>query len=235
MQPILILTKNLLVEQRLQEQLQQLNYEVLSSVRVFRLLKKSKQKMPNFQVIIFSETITNKEIELVLPRIVQEKVIIIRKFSVAPSVEDQERLSDLGVSEWITEDISLDALRERLAEKIDQQQRAEQEEFLSPDHTSELTKTLMGHFLDGLTKREKMAFLYLQQADGETVSREDLCYHMWQEELSHSRMSQMSVIVKNIKTKLQKAGFNERILRTIWGNGYCLTPEYSVEFSKRVE
>lgn len=43
MLPILILTKNLVVERHLQENLQYLNYEVFCSVKIFNRLKKLKQ------------------------------------------------------------------------------------------------------------------------------------------------------------------------------------------------
>lgn len=235
MQPILILTKNLLVEQRLQEQLQQLNYEVLCSVQVLKRLRKDNQALKHFQVIIFSETVTNQEITNVLTCALNENKIFFRKFSVAPSTEEQEQLRALGLTEWLAENTSVDHLRERLAETMDHLQKAEQEKVISLNQSSAVTQKLLEHFLNTLTKKEKKAFQCLQEANGEIVSREYLCQHMWGEALCHSRMSQMSVLVKNIKYKLKEAGFNDQILRTIWGSGYCLTPEFSLEIVEKVE
>lgn len=229
MRLILLLTKNILVEQRLQNQLQQLNYEVLCSVQVFQQLRKEGYVMVDHQVVIFSETITNKEIAEILPKLVSGNVVIFRKFSVAPSLEEQEQLRTLGITEWIAEDIPLDQLRERLAEQMEQVQLTEEEQLRSLDQHSAMTEKLLEHFLKSLTKKEKKVFLYLQEANGDIISREELCDHLWKESLSHSRMSQMSVLVKKIKHKLAEAGFSEDLLRTIWGSGYCLTPEFSME------
>lgn len=229
MRLILLLTKNILVEQRLQNQLQQLNYEVLCSVQVFQQLRKEGYVMVDHQVVIFSETITNKEIAEILPKLVSGNVVIFRKFSVAPSLEEQEQMRALGITEWIAEDIPLDQLRERLAEQMEQVQLTEEEQLRSLDQHSAMTEKLLEHFLKSLTKKEKKVFLYLQEANGDIISREELCDHLWKESLSHSRMSQMSVLVKKIKQKLAEAGFCEDLLRTIWGSGYCLTPEFSME------
>lgn len=226
MQPILILTKNLLVEKQIQEQLQQLNYEVWCSFQLLKQVKKDPQVIDNFQVIIFSETVTNKEIMDILSQLTSEEVIFFRKFSVAPSLEEQEQLREIGVTEWLTEDISVDLLRERLAEKMNHLQLEEEQKVRSLRENTALTNQLFENFLNTLTKKEKQSFLCLQEAHGEIVSREALCQHLWHEPLSHSRMSQLSVLVKNIKQKLKDAGFSDDLLRTIWGKGYCLMPDF---------
>ncbi|MEO1771101.1 MULTISPECIES: winged helix-turn-helix domain-containing protein [Enterococcus] len=229
MRLILLLTKNILVEQQLQEQLQQLNYEVLCSVQAFHQLRKEGYVMVDHQVIIFSETITNREIAELLPKMVSGNLVIFRKFSVAPSLEEQEQLRKLGLKEWISGDIPCDQLRERLAEKMELLQQTEEQERASHQQHFVMTEKLLEHFLKTLTKKEKKVFLYLQEANGEIVSREELCDYLWKEELNHSRMSQLSVLVKKIKQKLKESGFSEDLLRTIWGSGYCLTPEFSLE------
>lgn len=229
MRLILLLTKNILVEQRLQEQLQQLDYEVLCSVQAFHQLRNKGHVRIDHQVVIFSETITNREIAEILPKMVLGKLVILRKFSVAPSLEEQEQLRKLGITEWISDDIPSDQLRERLAEKMELLQQTAEEEQVSITQYSVMAEKLMEQFLKTLTKKEKKVFLYLQEANGEIVSREELCDYLWGEELNHSRMSQLSVLVKRIKQKLKETGFSEDLLRTIWGSGYCLTPEFSLE------
>ncbi|MEO1770544.1 winged helix-turn-helix domain-containing protein [Candidatus Enterococcus ferrettii] len=229
MRLILLLTKNILVEQRLQEQLQQLNYEVLCSVQVFQHLRKEGRVMVDHQVVIFSETISNKEIAEILPKLVSSNIVIFRKFSMAPSVEEQEQLKELGLTEWLTDNIPLDQLRERLADKMEEVQQTEEEQRLSVYQHSAMTEKLREQFMKTLTKKEKQVFLYLQEVNGEIVSREELCEYLWQEPLGHSRMSQLSVLVKKIKQKLTASGFSDDLLRTIWGSGYCLTPEFSLE------
>ncbi|EOH92042.1 winged helix-turn-helix domain-containing protein [Enterococcus pallens] len=226
MQPILILTKNLLVEKQIQEQLQQLNYEVWCSFQLLKQVKKDPQVIDQFQVIIFSETVTNKEITDILSQLTSKKAILFRKFSVAPTLEEQEQLREIGVTEWLTEDISIDVLRECLAEKLDQLQQEEELNVHSLRETTLLTNQIFENFLNTLTKKEKQVFLYLQEAHADIVSREALCEYLWHEPLSHSRMSQLSVLVKNIKQKLKDVGFSDDLLRTIWGKGYCLMPEF---------
>lgn len=226
MQPILILTKNLLVEKQIQEQLQQLNYEVWCSFQLLKQVKKDPQVIDQFQVIIFSETVTNKEITDILSQLTSKKAILFRKFSVAPTLEEQEQLREIGVTEWLTEDISIDLLRECLAEKLDQLQQEEELNVHSLRETTLLTNQIFENFLNTLTKKEKQVFLYLQEAHADIVSREALCEYLWHEPLSHSRMSQLSVLVKNIKQKLKDVGFSDDLLRTIWGKGYCLMPEF---------
>ena len=226
MQPILILTKNLLLEQPLQEQLQLLNYEVLCSVHLLQQVKEEPQAIAKFQVVIFSETVTNREVTTIVSHLTPNSFIFFRKFGKAPTSEEQEQLRALGITEWLTEGTSVDLLREHLSEKIEQLQQTGEKEGRSLQLNTELTNQIFENFLKTLTKKENQAFLYLRAAEGGIISREELCDYLWSEPLSHSRMSQLSVLVKNIKQKLQDFGFSEDLLRTIWGKGYCLTPDF---------
>lgn len=233
MQLILLLTKNLLIEQRLQEKLHQLNYEVLSSVQIFQQLKEGKPVTIDHQVVIFGETISNKEITGLLPKFASDKVVCIRKCNQEPSLEEQEQLGALGIRKWISTETPLDQLRECLAEQMEQVHQSQEEQQLSLHQHSVITENKLEIFLKSLTKKEKQVFLYLQEAKGRIISREDLCDYLWQEELNHSRMSQLSSLIKNIKKKLAVADFSGDLLRTIWGSGYCLTLEFSRECSKK--
>lgn len=78
MYPILILTKNLVLEQELQQRLQYLNYEVFCSVKLYARLSVSDyhegtqreeldQLLKNYQAVILSETISDNEIQEILP------------------------------------------------------------------------------------------------------------------------------------------------------------------------
>ena len=99
MRPILILTKNLLIEQQLQSQLQHLNYEVLCSVELLNQLKMSVQTMKdnedgqrnfkrklliNYQAIILSETISDNEIQELVSNIQLTKQVLLRKLVEEP-------------------------------------------------------------------------------------------------------------------------------------------------------
>lgn len=233
MQLILLLTKNLLVEQRLQEKLQQLNYEVLSSVQVFQQLKEVRTVAIDHQIVIFGENITNQEITELLPKFSPDKVVCIRKCNKEPSSRELEQLRASGIREWISTETSLDQLRECLAKQMEQVHQSQEEQLLSLYQHSAITENKLENFLKSLTKKEKQVFLYLQEVNGRIISREELCDYLWQEELNHSRMSQLSSLIKNIKKKLAVADFSEDLLRTIWGSGYCLTLEFSRECSKK--
>ncbi|MFQ7234681.1 MAG: hypothetical protein ACLRPU_07405, partial [Enterococcus hulanensis] len=111
MRPILILTKNLLIEQQLQNQLQHLNYEVLCSVELLNQLKMNAQSMRNkmdsqrnfqksflmdYQAIILSETISDSEIQELIANSQIIKQILLRKVVEEPSKREKERLKNMG-------------------------------------------------------------------------------------------------------------------------------------------
>ncbi|MGG5333235.1 winged helix-turn-helix domain-containing protein [Enterococcus sp. AZ163] len=115
-----------------------------------------------------------------------------------------------------------------MAEKMEQVQQTEEKQRVALHQHSAMTERLQEHFIKTLTKKEQQLFHYLQTTNGGIVSREELCDYLWKEPLNHSRMSQLSVLVKKIKEKLAAAGFSDDLLQTIWGSGYCLTPEFSM-------
>lgn len=54
------------------------------------------------------------------------------------------------------------------------------------------------------------------------LSREELCYKIWEREQNNSTMSQLSVMVKRLKEKLSKQNVEGPIIETCWGKGYKL-------------
>ena len=240
MRPILILTKNLLIEQQLQSQLQHLNYEVLCSVELLNQLKMSVQTMKdnedgqrnfkrkfliNYQAIILSETISDNEIQELVSNIQLTKQVLLRKLVEEPGKKEKERLKDLGIFDWILVDNSINSLREQLSEKLSPYQGDEsniiylyQDEGLTNDVT-QLKRSL--------SRREKATLECLFNSQGKVVSREDLCTYIWNEAPSNSRLSQTSMLIKKIKEKMGKYGFNGETIQTIWGEGYVLSKELS--------
>ncbi|MGG5372424.1 winged helix-turn-helix domain-containing protein [Enterococcus sp. AZ196] len=238
MRPILILTKNLLIEQELQQQLQHLNYEVLCSVEMLNQIKMSIQEMNitdenqrnfqknlliNYQAIILSETISDNEIQELVPNIQLNKQILLRKLVEEPSKKEKERLNDLGIIDWLLIDHSINSLREQLSEKLAIYQNEESniiflyQEAGLPSDVVQLKRSL--------SKREKATLECLFKAKGKVVSREDLCTYVWNETPSNSRLSQTSMLIKKIKKKMGKFGFNEEAIQTVWGEGYLLSDE----------
>lgn len=227
MRPILVLTKNLLTEKELQEQLQHLNYEVFCSVNILRQLQNKPNQtkvIKGYQVIIFSETVTNHEIQELLLFIAAEGVLLVRKLMQEPTKQEQEELNQLGLDMWICAGGSLDILREHLASQLLNHRKKENNNIFFFYQKEDSPKTLE-EFKKGLTKKEKTAFECLLTNEGSLVSREMLCQYIWNGGPNNSRLTQISVLVKRLKQKLQEAGFQEELIETVWGCGYQLSPK----------
>lgn len=227
MKPVLILTKNLLMERRIQEQLQQLNYEVFCSVQManhIRTISQSAKVVQEFQIIIFSETMTNTEIKRLLPLMTIENKLVVRKLADEPLEQEIKELKGIGIDTWICENQSLDYLRELLAVNLIENQKKENENIVFLYQTEDSPRTL-NEFKNRLTKKERKAFESLLENEGRLVSRELLCKDIWQGASNNSRLTQLSVLVKRIKAKLNEEGFQEDLIETVWGYGYRLSPK----------
>lgn len=228
MRPLLILTKNLLIEQPMQEQLQYLNYEVFCSVRLMKQLKASLnplQLIQSYQAIIFSETLSDEEIRQLLTHIGGiEDTVLIRKFGHLPAAEEKESLAKLGMNTWIYADQTADFLREHLAENLKGNPKKENPNVVFL-YQKEGSSQSLNEFKAGLSKNECKVFECLLASEGGTISREEMCHHLWRNSPNNSRMSQLSVLMKRLKGKLYQAGFHEELIETVWGYGYKLSPK----------
>lgn len=243
MKPILILTKNLVLEQELQQRLQYLNYEVFCTVELFeRLLVQDYQEavqkewleqfLTLYKTVIISETISDNEIQMILPVLQTKDHILLRKLNSAPSIKEEEQMKKLGINDWIITEHSIDHLREQLSDKLAVYQKEEANiVFFYP------RKNTLGDLeklKNSLSNRELVVLDCLLQAKGEVVSREELCISLWNEAPNNSHLSQSSVLIKKIKMKLELAGYDPETLKTIWGRGYllvqsALTNEYLMQ------
>lgn len=232
MYPILILTKNLVLEQELQQRLQYLNYEVFCSAKLYARLSVSDyhegtqmeeldQLLKNYQAVILSETISDNEIQEILPILKTKEWIILRKLTNEPSNKKEAQLKNSCFDGWIGTDWSIDVLREQLAEKLPNDPKEERGIvflYSNKKYPGDIVK-LRGR----LTKREKMLLECLVEAKGEPVSREEICSKLWHTPTTNSSLSQSSVLVKRLKSKLEMAGYDPEIIQTVWGRGYYLT------------
>lgn len=215
------------MEQKIQEQLQQLNYEVFCSVQMANQIRTASQTariVQEFQMIIFSETISNEEILRLLPLVHKESKLIIRKLANEPAKQEKEEFQQMGIDAWICKDQDLDYLREHLAVNLVECQKRDTKNIVFLYQTEDSPKTL-NEFKNRLTKKERMTFERLLENEGELVSRDYLCRELWQETPNNSRLTQLSVLVKRIKNKLSEEGFKEDLIETVWGCGYCLSPK----------
>lgn len=227
MRPILILTKNLLVEHPLQEQLQLLNYEVFCSVKMLRHLQNNPNQLKtieNYQAIIFSETLSNQEVRELRESVDHENNLLVRKFNQEPTIEEQEDLAELKIESWIFEGQSLDILREHLAVHLERCQNKGLNNVFFLYQKDDSPKSLMD-FKSGLTKKERLAFECLMESETGQVSRDGLCHYIWKGDSNNSRLTQISVLIKRLKHKLEEAGFQNGMIETVWGYGYKLSPK----------
>lgn len=224
MKPIIILTKNLLAENIIQEQLQYLGYEVLcSKVILEQLLNRSSNKdiTEEFKAIIFSETIANHEIREILSIFSGKNKLLIRKVSKSISklsIKEKDDYLDLGIHMCVSVEDSLDVLREQLAS----QELENMTKPLDSVNKSHNTENVVELFIKRLPKNERKFFNLLKSNENTAVTREHLCNFVWNGEATHSRLVQCSALVKRINNRAKKYGMQEEIIKTIWGRGYQL-------------
>lgn len=215
---VLLLTKNILVEQKLQEKLQRLNYEVFCCSNMFYLMTQQTRKLPMinyFDYIILSETITENEMRQILA-VLPESKIVLRKLE-----KDPERQLE-GIHGWISEESTVEELREGLCQW--ERRPISQEVILS------LVGNRIGSEGEGtptgsltLSKLERRALEKLYQAEGKVISREDLCEYLWKDGATKSRLAQLSILIKKLRIAFKKDGVAGETVQTSWGEGYLLT------------
>ena len=69
---------------------------------------------------------------------------------------------------------------------------------------------------------EKKIISALAEGSGKIISRDELCNKVWNNEVSKSRLVQMSTAVGNIRKKIAHAHIDHVRIITYWGNGYRL-------------
>ncbi|EOH86261.1 helix-turn-helix domain-containing protein [Enterococcus pallens] len=191
---ILVLTKNVLAEKEIQQQLQELDHEVFCSSSLFyKLMNGQEIKAIEyiFDTVIPGVTITNLEVE---------------------------KLGELigGIQlEQVPIGLSKDQLREKLylAEKEAKAGQA--------DESAEQTELVQDRFMKHLSKNESILFQLLLANKGVPVSREESCRVLWECEPTNSCLSQLSSLSKRLRQKADecKVGYS---IQSLWGKGYVL-------------
>lgn len=226
MAPILLLTKNLIVEKCLQEKIQYLNYEVFCSSEILEQLlwrdRPNQEIARNYRAVIFSENISNEETELLISRLGMDPKKLFRKLSGVPDHSEEEALIKLGIRGiWETQPVSY--LRELLApNKIDEGKQASA--VTCETHDNQLLKSI--NIQAFLTDTEYRIFGYLMDRRDKVISRKDAISFLWEESVSPSRLSQLSSNVQNINRKFSSRGFGDQIIVSAWGKGYHLSAKF---------
>ena len=239
---ILLLTNCIAYEQLFVEQIHSLGHEVLCSKKlVSELQTKSSGKSFSdyFDILIFSETIPDKEVSNIIPLNVHHFPMILRKTEKELNEESKDRWRRYGVIDFTSQETTLDALREKLIPKN------KRNELLEASFV-ECRKSSLDNLYSSLSAQEKEVFSILEKETGKFVSREELSYLLWNAAPTNSMESRLSGIVKNLRKKIGDAGFSESSLVTSWGRGYRLkelvlqeyniaTPEVMTKINESVE
>lgn len=217
MKPILLLTKNVVLEQVLQENLQRLGYEVFCTSEIFHtVMKDPEQKylLNDYSIIILSGMISNKEVEQLCQQVKMKNHSFLRNVYQNTSLEDENFLKELGVTDCFERGCSLDMVREKLSVISNQIAKNENRQ-----HCEKLPEKIE-MFQKQLSKKEYLIFDYLMSVKEEFISREDLCLYVWDDAPNASHLSQLSVLIHKIKTKLSSYELDEMSIETVWGKGY---------------
>ena len=240
---ILILTKSIICEKQLQEQLQRLDHEVFVSSS---LLISSQQFLLTrlidyFQVIIFGETVMDKVVTEILSMIDQKDHLLIRKAETVLDKVDREVWKHKGIQGWVYCDSGIEAVREQLSTL--------EKEFVPTETENSFTREKGSLTMMQIKKTEGPKGLHLQvnscafgntekrlvdaliNKKGQLCSREELCEILWNSKPTNSKLSQLSSLIKRIKGRFIKLGIHEEIIHTTWGKGYMLTNKFNDYFT----
>ncbi|MGH1648381.1 helix-turn-helix domain-containing protein [Enterococcus gilvus] len=241
---ILILTKNVLAEQEIQEKLQVLNYEVYCSSRFYSSCANQDQEPPFFkffQYIILSETLCESEATEITLLLNECPINIIRKVKTKVTEVEQNYLNDGRFNAIITSEDSSDELREclytlgrdlKLNEASVQTKCSEKSIQLSARASMmkvgqppsfELSKEerkKLSNTLQLLTLTELTILDVLIQAGGMIVDREEICRKIWNGEVNNSRKASLSSTVTKIKSKFEQTFPENKAIHTVFGKGY---------------
>jgi DNA-binding response OmpR family regulator len=198
---IIVLTKNILAEQQLQVELQLLGYEVFvsSSLLNYSLFSTlSIELMKTFDLVLLSENLANAEVRQLVSNLTGLEKTIIR-------ISNSQAKEEIDHVQYVSTNNSIDQLRETLAASL---------------VVSRQTIKVERPYNVGFSAKERLLFEYLKTNGEQTISREILCNYIWEEDMSNSRMTQLSCLVKNINTKLRSQGIEKEQIQTVWGKGY---------------
>ena len=215
---IMIITRNILVEQTLQQRLQHLGHEVFCT-GIETCHAKLQLLINFFDSIILSETLSNEESQLIIQQVesAEQSVEILRKVETLPSKEQSAEFADLGIQSYLSIDASLEELREKYAKK--------QKSWVK-EATAVLNLVTKRSYLDvRLAKNEKKLMKILLENAGSCVERNTICKKIWGNQPTNSSMSQLSALIKKIQIKFDEAGLEQKLVLTYWGRGYQINPQ----------
>lgn len=231
MSRILILTKNILFDQQFQNELQSLNCEVLCSNELLRQLVDDSNQLDvdiltkNYNVVILSETISDKESFILLKKFSLYSVYTIRKDEYAPTKEKLEEWKILGLRGWIHTKTTKSEIRELLS-------MCNLEEI--SEHRFEKHLAEKKYYIPKLSSLELKLIETLCQVPDHTLSRQELCKIIWGNEMTKSNLSNLSCLIRKIKMKFSSSGFEQNCITTLWGEGYQINQNFYDRYENKL-
>ncbi|MGM0110084.1 winged helix-turn-helix domain-containing protein [Enterococcus sp. DIV0187] len=209
---ILLLTENILAEEKLQSKIQLLGHEVfvnksfLTNVNdIFHI---------NFDVYIVSNTIPKSKEEEIKSHATKRAIGII---FVCDSLLGKESTSLLEKI-YITRDEALEDLKEKL--------EVSSKEARIRMHQMDSNKEKEHHMVNTdlqLSTNEQRVFSLLTEHEDDVLSREEICRYVWDSDYTDSRKSQLSSLIKRINIKMKTSSMSSHEIKTLWGRGYAFS------------
>ncbi|GAA2917133.1 helix-turn-helix domain-containing protein [Enterococcus pseudoavium] len=210
---LLLLTKVPLYEDNFERQLKQLGNEVYCSNSLIQSIKKktmNRQFLSQFEGVIFSETLYDKEATELMQLLPQEQL---KSFRRTTETRCDEELPVFDA--WLPLDATLERLRELLliAELA----------HLSAKNADRVQQISVKQKLSDLNLKlkQKEIVYYLIQSGDRTVSREEISRKIWGKDPTKSVLASLSKVVSKVNEKLAYE-FGDEVIQTVWGQGYRL-------------
>lgn len=217
---VLLLTKCIQREEKIENDIKMLGHEVLCTSRYSQLISDdsvSGGALSIFQIVILSETIPEYEIKKLLPLLEGNFIRVIHRTNAKKNFYDEGATKKEQGRYFLTIDASIEELRDALT--------FDEDSTLTVTWHFDKKKLIKQISKIPYSTAERLIVGTLLEADGEVVSRESLCYKVWNREASNSNMSQLSNLTKRIRYKMIEYGIDGECLKTVWGRGYQLVLE----------
>lgn len=216
MTKVLLLSKNHIIESRLQNILQRVNAEVFCSSSLLYGASEHVEVIQYFSLIMVCDTISNVELAQFIRSLKASGIPILRRGNRSQIEETEFEWLNEFIDYWVEFEDSDSEIIDKIARA---QAHTESAQSIRIDPFSHHNYS---NFLNRLSKKEKQLLFFLYEANGKTVSREELCQKMWRSESTHAGLSNLSAIAKRLKVKMLDAGLNTDCMGSSWGQGYYL-------------